>query len=92
MAGSDDVVIIAGCRTPIGKFQGSLSDLTAPQLGAIAVREAVKRAFEEGRLGRGASTLILSCRTRNRRTKPGRARRSKLPRRTACPTRPSKWC
>src|ERR1022692_377164 len=44
MAGSNDIVIIAGCRTPIGKFQGSLSDLTAPQLGAIAVREAVKRA------------------------------------------------
>jgi acetyl-CoA C-acetyltransferase len=44
MAGSNDVVIIAGCRTPIGKFQGSLSDIVAPQLGAIAVREAVKRA------------------------------------------------
>ena len=44
MAGSADVVIISGCRTPIGKFQGSLSDLSAPQLGAIAVREAVKRA------------------------------------------------
>jgi len=39
-----DVVIISGCRTPIGKFQGSLSDLSAPQLGAIVVREAVKRA------------------------------------------------
>ncbi len=44
MPGSNDVVIISGCRTPIGRFQGSLSDLTAPQLGAIAVREAVKRA------------------------------------------------
>src|SRR5208282_4589684 len=44
MASSNDVVIIAGCRTPIGKFQGSLSDVTAPQLGAVAVREAVKRA------------------------------------------------
>jgi len=44
MAGSDEVVIIAGCRTPIGKFQGSLSDLGATQLGAIVVREAVKRA------------------------------------------------
>jgi acetyl-CoA C-acetyltransferase len=44
MAGSNDVVIISGCRTPIGKFQGSLRDLGAPQLGAIAVREAVKRA------------------------------------------------
>src|SRR5512133_1425960 len=44
MAAFDEVVIIAGCRTPVGKFQGSLSDLSAPQLGAIAVREAVKRA------------------------------------------------
>src|SRR6476661_5918780 len=44
MAVSNDVVIIAGCRTPVGKFQGSLSDLGATQLGAIVVREAVKRA------------------------------------------------
>src|SRR6266487_2833366 len=44
MAAMDEVVIISGCRTPVGKFQGSLSDLSATQLGAIAVREAVKRA------------------------------------------------
>src|SRR3989442_2681421 len=44
MAASDDVVIISACRTPVGKFQGSLSDLGAPQLGAIVVREAVLRA------------------------------------------------
>src|SRR5205085_520331 len=44
MTAKDQVVIISGCRTPVGKFQGSLSDLTATQLGAIAVREAVKRA------------------------------------------------
>src|SRR6476659_4261434 len=44
MAELDQVVIISGCRTPVGKFQGSLSDLSAPQLGAIVVREAVKRA------------------------------------------------
>src|ERR1700760_4737296 len=44
MAAFDDVVIISGCRTPVGKFQGSLADLSATQLGAIAVREAVKRA------------------------------------------------
>src|SRR5258707_12774726 len=48
MAAFDDVVIISGCRTPVGKFQGSLSDLSAPQLGAIAVREAVKRAQLDG--------------------------------------------
>jgi acetyl-CoA C-acetyltransferase len=40
----NDVVIISGVRTPVGKFQGSLTELSAVQLGAIAVREAVKRA------------------------------------------------
>src|SRR5246500_1599529 len=44
MYNPDDVVITSGVRTPIGKFQGSLSDLSAPKLGAIVVREAVKRA------------------------------------------------
>jgi len=44
MPAFDEVVIISGVRTPVGKFQGSLSDFTAPQLGAIVVREAVKRA------------------------------------------------
>src|SRR6202048_2325267 len=44
MAANDEVVIISGCRTPGGKFQGSLSDLSATQLGAVVVREAVKRA------------------------------------------------
>ena len=44
MPAFDDVVIISGVRTPIGKFQGGLSDFSAPQLGSIAVREAVKRA------------------------------------------------
>src|SRR5271167_3672547 len=44
MAAFDDVVIISGCRTPVGKFQGSLAEFSAPKLGAIVVREAVKRA------------------------------------------------
>jgi acetyl-CoA C-acetyltransferase len=44
MAAFDDVVIISGCRTAVGKFQGSLADLSATQLGAVVVREAVKRA------------------------------------------------
>ncbi len=37
-------VIVSATRTPIGKFLGSLKDLSAPQLGAIAAREAVRRA------------------------------------------------
>ena len=44
MAAFEDVVIISGCRTAVGKFQGSLADLSATQLGAVVVREAVKRA------------------------------------------------
>lgn len=38
------VVIISGCRTPIGVMGGALSKLTASELGSIAIKEAVKRA------------------------------------------------
>jgi acetyl-CoA C-acetyltransferase len=41
---SNDAVIVAATRTPTGKFLGSLKDLSATQLGAIAIREAVRRA------------------------------------------------
>jgi acetyl-CoA C-acetyltransferase len=37
-------VIVGAARTPIGKFLGALSSLTAPELGAIAIREALKRS------------------------------------------------
>ncbi len=40
----EDAVILSGVRTPIGAFLGSLAPLSAPQLGACAIREAVKRA------------------------------------------------
>jgi len=36
--------IVAACRTPIGKYLGGLSSFSAPQLGAITIREAVRRA------------------------------------------------
>lgn len=39
-----DAVVLSACRTPIGKFQGALSSLSAPELGALAIREAVARA------------------------------------------------
>ncbi|MBI4564552.1 MAG: acetyl-CoA C-acetyltransferase [Planctomycetes bacterium] len=39
-----DVFIASAARTPVGKFLGSLSRLSAPRLGAVAVREAVRRA------------------------------------------------
>ena len=40
----NDSVILSAVRTPTGKFLGVLKDFTAPQLGALVVREAVARA------------------------------------------------
>ena len=40
----EDVAIVSAVRTPIGKFQGALSSFSATRLGAIAVKEAVRRA------------------------------------------------
>jgi acetyl-CoA C-acetyltransferase len=42
-----EVVIASAVRTPIGSFQGAFSSLSASQLGAVAVKEAVKRAGAE---------------------------------------------
>src|SRR5438045_961773 len=42
-----DAVILSAVRTPVGKFQGALAPLSAPQLGAKIVAEAVRRAGVE---------------------------------------------
>jgi acetyl-CoA C-acetyltransferase len=44
MSKETEPVILSAARTPIGKFQGALSALTAPKLGAIAIKAAVERA------------------------------------------------
>src|SRR5262245_53544065 len=44
MADDFETVIVSACRTPIGAFGGALKDLSASELGAIVIREAVKRA------------------------------------------------
>ena len=44
MSDNKDAVIISAARTPTGKFQGTLKNFSATQLGSIAIREAVKRA------------------------------------------------
>jgi acetyl-CoA C-acetyltransferase len=49
-----DAVILSAARTPTGKFLGALKSLSAPELGAIAVREAVVRA-------RVAPDLVDEC-------------------------------
>src|SRR5213083_3033100 len=44
MSSIKEAVIISAVRTPVGKFLGALKSLKATELGAIVVREAVKRA------------------------------------------------
>ncbi len=44
MADRQDAYIISACRTAIGTLHGGLGQFTAPQLGALAIKEAVKRA------------------------------------------------
>jgi acetyl-CoA C-acetyltransferase len=44
MSASDPVVIVSAVRTPLGRFQGDLSPLTAPVLGAHVIRTALARA------------------------------------------------
>ncbi|MED6333953.1 MAG: acetyl-CoA C-acyltransferase, partial [Planctomycetota bacterium] len=39
-----DVVILSACRTPIARFQGSLAGIRAPELGSLAIGEALRRA------------------------------------------------
>src|SRR6187549_1773901 len=41
---STDVVILSGCRTAIGTFGGAFKDVSAVELGTVAVREAVRRS------------------------------------------------
>jgi acetyl-CoA C-acetyltransferase len=53
-----DVVIASACRTPIGKFQGSLSGFKATELGGLAVAEALRRARVEPA---AVEEVILGC-------------------------------
>ena len=54
----NEAVIISAARTPVGKFLGSLKGFTAPQLGSIVVREAVKRA---GVKPEDVDEVIMGC-------------------------------
>jgi len=44
MSRIDPIVIVSAARTPMGAFQGSLKDLTAPEIGAVALKAALDRA------------------------------------------------
>src|SRR5216117_1642862 len=53
-----EVVILSACRTPIGAFGGAFKDLSASDLGAIVIREAMARAHVEPNT---VNEVILGC-------------------------------
>lgn len=53
-----EVVIVSAVRTPVGSFNGGLASKTAPQLGAIAIKEAINRA---GIKPEDVSEVIMGC-------------------------------
>ncbi|MGY0217835.1 acetyl-CoA C-acyltransferase [Endozoicomonadaceae bacterium StTr2] len=55
---TDSIVIVAGARTPMGGFQGSLASLTAPELGAVSIKAAVERA---GITAADVEEVIMGC-------------------------------
>ena len=66
----NDIVIISGCRTAMGRFGGSLKDIPAFDLGAAAIKEAVRRA---GITGEQVDDVILgSCRQAGNGPNPAR--------------------
>jgi len=53
-----EVVIVSGCRTAVGKFGGTISAIPAPELGAVVIREAVRRAGIEPAL---VDEVFMGC-------------------------------
>jgi acetyl-CoA C-acetyltransferase len=53
-----EVVIVAAARTPIGSFQGTLSSVPGPKLGAVAIKAAVERAGIDPEL---VDECIMGC-------------------------------
>lgn len=53
-----DVVIVSGVRTAQGKFSGALKGFSAPQLGGIVIKEAVKKA---GIISKDIDEVIMGC-------------------------------
>jgi acetyl-CoA C-acetyltransferase len=66
-ASSDPVVILSAARTPLGRFMGELSSLSAHKLGAHVIRVALERAklaperVDEVFMGNGATTVNKVC-------------------------------
>src|ERR1700743_832771 len=59
---SDDVVIVSAARTPVGSFNGAFATMPAHDLGAVAIKEALKRGgIEPGRVSEVIMGQILTA-------------------------------
>lgn len=58
MSNQDPVVIVSAKRTPLGGFQGSLSSVSAPELGSVAIKAAIEEA---GITGNDIDEVIMGC-------------------------------
>ncbi|MFL4474090.1 thiolase family protein [Paeniglutamicibacter sp. MACA_103] len=58
MKDTDKIVVLEGARTPIGSFGGSLKDVEAHELGAVATRAAIQRA---GIDGNDVEEVVMGC-------------------------------
>ena len=58
----DPIVIVGAARTPMGGFQGSLSDMTAPELGGAAIKAAVRTCRCASRRHRRCRDGLVSVR------------------------------
>ena len=54
----DPIVIVSGARTPMGSFQGVLQDMTAPALGAAAIKAAMEKVNVKGE---EVADVLMGC-------------------------------
>lgn len=65
MSTTTDIVFLAATRTPMGGMMGSLSSMSAPELGAVAIRAAIKRAgIEPDTIDEGIMGCVLPAGTK----------------------------
>ncbi len=62
MTGKREAVIVSACRTPLGAFNGSLSEVGATKLGGLAIEEAIRRAgINKAEVDEVIMGLVLPC-------------------------------
>ena len=67
----NDIVVISGVRTPMGRFGGTVKDVPAYDLGGFAIAEALKRANLEG--AAMDDVILGSCRQAGNGPNPSRS-------------------